>query len=43
MADALERYSDRLDEFRQAILDDDEATLIELFSSGKRVRDALGS
>lgn len=43
MADALQRYSDRLDEFRQAILSDDEATLIELLSSGKRVRDALGS
>jgi prephenate dehydrogenase len=43
MADALQRYADRLDQFRRAILDDDEATLIELFSSGKRVRDALGS
>jgi prephenate dehydrogenase len=43
MADALQHYSDRLDEFRQAILADDEATLIELFSSGKQVRDALGS
>ena len=43
MADALQRYADRLDEFRQAILDDDQATLIELLSNGKRVRDALGS
>ena len=43
MADALQRFSDRLDEFRQAILDDDEATLIELLANGKRVRDALGS
>lgn len=43
MADALQRFSDRLDEFRQAILQDDEATLIELLSNGKRVRDALGS
>lgn len=43
MADALQRFGDRLDEFRQAILQDDEATLIELLSNGKRVRDALGS
>ncbi len=43
MSDALQRFADRLDEFRQAIMNDDEATLIELLSNGKRVRDALGS
>lgn len=43
MIDALQRFGDRVGEFRQAILSDDEATLIELLSSGKQVRDALGS
>lgn len=43
MSAALQQFSDRLDEFREAIMHDDEATLIELLSSGKRVRDALGS
>jgi len=43
MCDALQRCTDRLDEFRQAMMNDDEATLIELLSQAKRVRDALGS
>lgn len=41
--DALQRFTDRLGEFREAIMKDDEATLIELLSQGKRVRDAVGS
>lgn len=43
MTAALQRYSEQVDRFRRAILDDDEATLIELLSTGKQVRDALGS
>lgn len=43
MTAALQQYSEQVDRFRRAILDDDEATLIELLSTGKRVRDALGS
>jgi cyclohexadieny/prephenate dehydrogenase len=41
--DALQRFGERLDEFRRALMNDDEATLIELLSHAKRVRDALGS
>jgi len=43
MRDALERFTNRLDEFRNAMMDDDETTLIELLAQAKRVRDALGS
>ncbi len=43
MCDALQRCTDRLNEFRKAIMNDDDATLIELLSYAKRVRDALGS
>lgn len=43
MSDALQQFSSRLEEFRKAILNDNEDTLIDLLSSGKRVRDALGS
>lgn len=43
MCDALQRFADRLDEFREAIAKDDDATLMELLSQAKRVRDALGS
>lgn len=43
MCDALHQFSERIGEFRQAMLDDDESTLIEWLSRAKRVRDALGS
>jgi hypothetical protein len=43
MCDALQRLAERTDEFRQAMMNDDGPTLIELLSEGKRVRDALGS
>jgi prephenate dehydrogenase len=43
MCDALQRFTNRLDEFREAIRHDDETALIGLLSQAKRVRDALGS
>lgn len=43
MCDALQRFIDRLDEFREAMMKDDGPTLVELLSHGKRGRDALGS
>ncbi len=43
MCDALHQVSERLDEFRAAILNEDDSALIDLLSHAKRVRDALGS
>ncbi|HZT79201.1 MAG TPA: prephenate dehydrogenase/arogenate dehydrogenase family protein [Gemmataceae bacterium] len=41
--DALERFTDRLDEFRRALEAGDAAALNDLLAQGKKVRDALGS
>jgi prephenate dehydrogenase len=43
MCAALHQLTARLDEFREAILNDDNDALMELLAQGKRVRDALGS
>jgi prephenate dehydrogenase len=43
MCAALQQLTTRLDEFRDAILNDDRDALMELLAQGKRVRDALGS
>ncbi|HEX3149374.1 MAG TPA: prephenate dehydrogenase/arogenate dehydrogenase family protein [Gemmataceae bacterium] len=39
----LDQFSDRLNELRAAILDENGDALIDILSAGKRVRDALGS
>jgi prephenate dehydrogenase len=43
MSAALQQLAARLDEFRDAILNDDGDALMELLAQGKQVRDALGS
>jgi prephenate dehydrogenase len=43
ISETLLRYSNRLNEFRDAILNDDKESLIQLLSQAKWVRDALGS
>lgn len=43
MCDAMQRFSRRMDEFRAAILNEDDSDLIELLAHAKKVRDALGS
>lgn len=40
---ALDRYADRMTQFRQLLAADDRAGLVRWLADGKRVRDALGS
>jgi prephenate dehydrogenase len=40
---ALERFDERLQELRKAILNQDDDTVIDILTAGKRGRDALGS
>ncbi len=39
----LERFDERLQELRRAILNQDDDAVIDILSAGKRGRDALGS
>jgi prephenate dehydrogenase len=40
---ALVQLQDRLDKFRQALASNESATIDQLLTQGKKVRDALGS
>jgi hypothetical protein len=40
---ALAQFQDRLDQFRQALASNESATMDQLLTQGKKVRDALGS
>ena len=40
---ALDRFDQRLQELRKAVLDQDEDGLTDILTAGKRGRDALGS
>ena len=40
---ALDRFDQRLQELRKAVLDQDEDGLTDILTAGKKVRDALGS
>jgi prephenate dehydrogenase len=40
---ALDRYADRMTQFRQLLAADDRTGLVRWLAEGKRVRDALGS
>ncbi len=43
VSEALQQFSARLEEYRDAVLKMDQSELLRLWTQGKQVRDALGS